>query len=62
MAYRRANARATALSSNARSENVTVNASSADPARAYFASVSKAAEGRPEVGDFFYWLKQEAKG
>ncbi|MBV8032657.1 MAG: transcriptional regulator GcvA [Betaproteobacteria bacterium] len=34
--------------------------SSADPARAYFAIVSKAAEGRPEVADFVAWLKHEA--
>src|SRR4051812_9888797 len=35
--------------------------SSADPARAYFAIVSKSAEGRPEVGDFLSWLRMEAK-
>src|SRR5437016_495660 len=35
--------------------------SSADPARAYFAIISKAAAGRPEVADFVEWLKQEAK-
>jgi LysR family transcriptional regulator, glycine cleavage system transcriptional activator len=35
--------------------------SSADPARAYFAIVSKAAEGRPEVADFVRWLREEAK-
>ena len=34
--------------------------SSADPARAYFAIVSKSAEGRPEVADFVAWLKTEA--
>jgi LysR family glycine cleavage system transcriptional activator len=34
--------------------------STADPARAYFAIVSGAAEGRPEVGDFVTWLKAEA--
>jgi len=32
----------------------------ADPARAYFAIVSKSAEGRPEVADFVAWLKAEA--
>lgn len=37
-------------------------ASSAEPARGYFAIVSKAAEGRPEVADFVAWLKAEAKG
>jgi LysR family transcriptional regulator, glycine cleavage system transcriptional activator len=36
--------------------------SSADPARAYFAIVSKSAEGRPEVADFVSWLKAEARG
>jgi LysR family transcriptional regulator, glycine cleavage system transcriptional activator len=35
--------------------------SSADPARAYFAIVSKSAEGRPEVADFVAWLRVEAK-
>jgi DNA-binding transcriptional LysR family regulator len=35
--------------------------STADPARAYFAIVSKSAEGRPEVGDFLNWLRMEAK-
>jgi DNA-binding transcriptional LysR family regulator len=35
--------------------------SSADPARAYFAIVSKSAEGRPEVADFVAWLREEAK-
>src|SRR3954471_17990476 len=35
--------------------------SSADPARAYFAIVSKSAEGRPEVADFVTWLRDEAK-
>src|SRR5689334_21786901 len=34
--------------------------STADPARAYFAIVSKSAEGRPEVADFVSWLKAEA--
>ena len=34
--------------------------SSADPARAYYAVVSKSAEGRPEVADFVAWLRQEA--
>jgi DNA-binding transcriptional LysR family regulator len=34
---------------------------SADPARGYFAIVSKHAEGRPEVSDFVAWLKEEAK-
>src|SRR5438067_1570272 len=34
--------------------------SSADPARAYYAIVSKSAAGRPEVGDFVAWLKQES--
>jgi LysR family glycine cleavage system transcriptional activator len=34
--------------------------SSADPARAYFAIVSKDAESRPEVGDFVAWLKEES--
>ena len=33
---------------------------SADPARAYYAIVSKNAAGRPEVADFVEWLKQEA--
>ena len=35
--------------------------STADPARAYFAIVAKAAEGRPEVADFVAWLRREAK-
>jgi DNA-binding transcriptional LysR family regulator len=35
--------------------------SAADPARAYFVVVSKNAAGRPEVGDFVDWLKEEAK-
>lgn len=35
--------------------------SSADPARAYFAIVSKSAEGRPEVAGFVAWLREEAK-
>jgi DNA-binding transcriptional LysR family regulator len=34
--------------------------STADPARAYFAIVSKTAAGRPEVADFVAWLRQEA--
>ena len=34
--------------------------SSADPARAYYAVVSKTAERRPEVSEFVAWLKQEA--
>jgi LysR family transcriptional regulator, glycine cleavage system transcriptional activator len=34
---------------------------SADPARAYFAIVSKAAAGRAEATDFVEWLKEEAK-
>ena len=34
--------------------------SSADPARAYYAVVSKTAEGRPEVDEFVAWLRQEA--
>ena len=34
--------------------------SSADPARAYYAIVSKSAEGRREVAEFVAWLKQEA--
>jgi DNA-binding transcriptional LysR family regulator len=34
--------------------------SSADPARAYFAVVSKNAAGRPEVADFVAWLREEA--
>ena len=34
--------------------------STADPARAYFAILSKRAEGRPEVADFVDWLKKEA--
>jgi DNA-binding transcriptional LysR family regulator len=35
--------------------------STADPARAYFAIVSKSAERRPEVADFLNWLRVEAK-
>ena len=35
--------------------------SSADPARAYFAMLSKGAEGRPDVADFVAWLRSEAK-
>jgi DNA-binding transcriptional LysR family regulator len=34
---------------------------STDPARAYYAIVSKNAAGRPEVADFVAWLKEEAK-
>lgn len=34
--------------------------SQADPARAYFAIVSKSAEGRPEVAGFVAWLREEA--
>lgn len=34
--------------------------SSADPARAYFAILSKNAAGRPEVNAFVEWLKEEA--
>jgi DNA-binding transcriptional LysR family regulator len=34
--------------------------SSADPARAYFAIVSKRAEGRPEVQAFVEWLRKTA--
>src|SRR5205814_1884156 len=34
--------------------------SSADPARAYFAIISKSSAGRPEVADFVAWLKQES--
>jgi DNA-binding transcriptional LysR family regulator len=34
--------------------------SSADPARAYYAIVSKSAAARPEVGGFVEWLKEEA--
>jgi LysR family glycine cleavage system transcriptional activator len=33
----------------------------ADPARGYFAIVSKNSAGRPEVADFIAWLKEEAK-
>jgi DNA-binding transcriptional LysR family regulator len=36
--------------------------SQADPARAYFAIVSKGAASRPEVADFMEWLKTEARG
>ena len=35
--------------------------SSADPARAYFAIVSRNAAGRPEVAAFVEWLKAESK-
>ena len=34
---------------------------SADPARAYYAILSKNSAGRPEVADFVAWLKEEAK-
>ena len=34
---------------------------SADPARAYYAIVSKNSAGRPEVADFIAWLKEESK-
>jgi DNA-binding transcriptional LysR family regulator len=34
---------------------------SSDPARAYYAVISKHAEGRPEVADFVAWLKDESK-
>jgi LysR family transcriptional regulator, glycine cleavage system transcriptional activator len=34
--------------------------SSADPARAYYAILSRTAEGRPEVDEFVAWLKDEA--
>jgi DNA-binding transcriptional LysR family regulator len=34
--------------------------SSADPARAYFAIVSRRAEARPEVRDFLEWLRETA--
>ena len=34
---------------------------SADPARAYYAIVSKNSAGRPEVADFVAWLKEEAR-
>jgi LysR family glycine cleavage system transcriptional activator len=33
----------------------------ADPARAYYAVVSKSSSGRPEVTDFVNWLKEESK-
>jgi LysR family glycine cleavage system transcriptional activator len=36
-------------------------ASTAEPARGYFAIVSKSADGRPEVRDFVEWLKAESK-
>lgn len=35
--------------------------STADPARAYFAIVSRAAESRPEASDFVEWLKRESR-
>jgi DNA-binding transcriptional LysR family regulator len=34
---------------------------SADPARAYYAVVSRSSSGRPEVADFVGWLKEEAR-
>ena len=34
---------------------------SADPARAYYAVLSKNSAGRPEVADFVAWLKEEAR-
>lgn len=34
---------------------------SADPARAYYAILSKNSAGRPEVADFVAWLREEAK-
>ena len=34
----------------------------ADPARAYYAIVSRHAAGRPEVAEFVAWLKREAAG
>ena len=34
---------------------------SADPARAYYAIVSKHSAGRPEVADFVSWLREEAR-
>ena len=34
---------------------------SSDPARAYYAVISKHADGRPEVADFVAWLKDESK-
>jgi len=36
--------------------------SQADPARAYFAVMSRSAASRPEVGEFVEWLKAEARG
>jgi DNA-binding transcriptional LysR family regulator len=33
----------------------------ADPARAYYAIVSKTAGTRPEVADFVAWLQEESK-
>jgi DNA-binding transcriptional LysR family regulator len=33
----------------------------ADPARAYYAVVSKNSAGRPEVADFVNWLREESK-
>ena len=33
----------------------------ADPARAYYAVVSKTSAGRPQVADFVNWLKEESK-
>jgi len=34
---------------------------SSDPARAYYAVVSRHAEGRPEVADFLAWLRDESQ-
>jgi len=34
---------------------------SSDPARAYYAVISKHSESRPEVADFVAWLREEAK-
>jgi DNA-binding transcriptional LysR family regulator len=44
----------------ANGELVTPFTRSADPARAYYAIMSRNAEGRPEVADFLDWLKREA--
>ena len=33
----------------------------ADPARGYFAIVSRHSAGRPEVADFVAWLREEAR-
>ena len=42
-------------------ELVTPFKRTADPARAYYAIVSKSSGGRPEVADFITWLKEESK-